>query len=356
MDKKGNRNMSRNVRKVLGGLLAVGCIAVCLVVSLGIQANWARAKEAAPVKGEEIEGTIALSGAWALYPMVVKWGEEFKKIHPNVRIDIAAGGAGKGIADALAGVVDIGMVSRDIHPAEIQKGAWWVSVVKDAVVPTVSENNPALKDILMKGVKKEALAGIWLTGAVKTWSEVIGSKVIDGKGKDNDKNNDKDAIHVYTRSDACGAAETWAQYLGKNQEDLQGIGVYGDPGLVEAVSNDNLGIGYNNINYAYNAKTKAQAKGIRVLPIDLNGNGRLDEDENFYQDRDAIAKSIAEGKYPSPPARDLHFVSQGRPQKKVVTAFMSWVLTDGQKYVTESGYINLPGEKLQEGLKKLGGE
>jgi len=370
--RKSNRsrtmnNVNRNAGKILAGLLAVSC----LIIGLSIQASRARAKEAVPAKGEGIEGTIAMSGAWALYPMAVKWAEEFQKIHPKVRIDIAAGGAGKGIADALAGVVDIGMVSRDIHPAEIQKGAFWVSVVKDAVVPTISEKNPALKDILMKGVKKEVLAAIWVTGAVKSWSEVAGSEVIgskvaggkgrDSKGKDKDKDKDKksegnDIIHVYTRSDACGAAETWAQYLGKNQEDLLGIGVYGDPGLVEAVSTDSLGIGFNNINYAYQARTKAQAKGIRILPIDLNGNGRLDGDENFYQNRDTIARSIAAGKYPSPPARNLHFVSQGRPRKKVVAAFMTWVLTDGQKYVTESGYINLSEEKLREGLKKLGGE
>lgn len=378
--RKSNRSrtintLNKNAGKVLAGLLAVSC----LIIGLSIQASRARAKEAVPAKGVEIEGTIAMSGAWALYPMAVKWAEEFQKIHPKVRIDIAAGGAGKGIADALAGVVDIGMVSRDIHPAEIQKGAFWVSVVKDAVVPTISAKNPALKDILMKGVKKEALAAIWVTGAVKSWSEVIesgvagrgvagseviGSKFAGGKGGDskgNDQDKDKkskgnDSIHVYTRSDACGAAETWAQYLGKNQEDLLGIGVYGDPGLVEAVSTDSLGIGFNNINYAYQARTKAQAKGIRVMPIDLNGNGRLDVDENFYQDRDTIARSIAAGKYPSPPARNLHFVSQGRPRKKLVAAFMTWVLTDGQKYVTESGYINLSEEKLQEGLKKLGGE
>ena len=42
---------------------------------------------------EELKGTITLSGAWALYPMAVKWAEEFQKLHPKVRIDIGAGGA-----------------------------------------------------------------------------------------------------------------------------------------------------------------------------------------------------------------------------------------------------------------------
>ena len=34
--------------------------------------------------------------------MMVRWGEEFQKLHPKVQFDISAGGAGKGMADALA--------------------------------------------------------------------------------------------------------------------------------------------------------------------------------------------------------------------------------------------------------------
>jgi phosphate transport system substrate-binding protein len=90
-----------------------------------------------------------------------------------------------------------------------------------------------------------------------------------------------------------------------------------------------------------------------VLPIDFNDNGAIDEDENFYDDRDKIIEAIATGKYPSPPARDLHFVSGGKPKKTVVLEFIRWVLTDGQKYVSETGYINLSQTKLQEQLKKL---
>lgn len=289
---------------------------------------------------EELKGTITLSGAWALYPMTVKWAEEFQKINPKVRIDVAAGGAGKGMADCLAEVVDIGMVSRDIYPEEIKKGAWWVSVTKDAVVPTVNESNPLAEDLLANGVKREAFAGIWITGKIKNWGDIIGRKV-------------PHLIHVYTRSDACGAAKTWAKYLGKNQEDLLGVGVYGDPGLAEAVRKDVLGIGFNNINYAYDAKTKKQVKGIRVLPIDFNGNGQIDKDENIYSSRDEIVKAIATGKYPSPPARDLHFVSQGKPKRKVVVEFIKWVLTSGQRYVPESGYINLTEKKLRGELGKF---
>jgi len=296
------------------------------------------AQKAAAAK---LQGTITISGAWALYPMVMKWSEEFRNLHPDVRFDISAGGAGKGIADALSDMVDIGMVSREINPAEIQKGAWFIPVTKDAVVPVINQGNPLLREIMKKGVKKTDFARIWLQEEAPAWNELLG-----GKGSVQ--------IHVYTRSDSCGAAETWAQFMGKKQEDLLGIGVFGDPGLNEAVRKDALGIGFNNINYAYDASTLKPMAGTAILPIDLNGNGKLDPDESFYGDRDAITRAIADDKYPSPPARDLYFVCKGQPQKQLVAAFMKWILKEGQQYVQEAGYIALAAAKVNQALAKIG--
>ena len=291
---------------------------------------------------KELTGTITVSGAWALYPMMVKWAEEFQKVHPQVRIEVSAGGAGKGMADALAGLVDIGMVSREIHPSEIEKGAFWVSVVKDAVVPTVNKDNPVLADVLARGVTRSTFIAIYVYGNITTWGQVVGRPEI------------KDEIHVYTRSDACGAAETWANYLGKKQEDLKEIGVYGDPGLAQAVKNDPLGIGYNNINYAYDAKTGKPIEGIVIVPLDLNENGQVDENEDFYRTRDQIIQAISTGSYPSPPARELNLVTKGKftgPAEE----FVRWILTDGQKYALETGYLPLSEERCAEELRKLEG-
>jgi len=319
--------------------------AVMALNSLIIPAGFAVVKTvtSAPVKADNLKGTITISGAWALYPMAVKWSEEFKKIHPNVRIDISAGGAGKGMADALAGVVDVGMVSREVTAGEIKKGAWWVSVTKDAVVPVVSENNPHLKTLLARGVNRDTFVNIWITEKVATWGQVAGT-------------DDSTAINVYTRSDSCGAAETWAKYLGKTQEDLAGVGVFGDPGLANAVRKDNLGIGYNNVNFVYDPKTKKAIEGVKILPVDLNGNGKIDTDEEFYSKREDLLKAIGVGKYPSPPARNLHFVCKARPTKKEVAMFLKWVLTDGQKFAPDAGYICLADKKLKAELKKLDGK
>ncbi|MGB9005694.1 MAG: PstS family phosphate ABC transporter substrate-binding protein [Candidatus Aminicenantales bacterium] len=294
----------------------------------------------AGIKAEELKGTVSLSGAWALYPMAVKWAEEFRKLHPGVQVDVQAGGAGKGIADALAGMVDIGMVSRDIHPAEVDKGAWAVAVTKDGVVPTASGKNPFQKELLKKGISRDVFVRAWITDQVKTWDDILGNAA-------------RQPVHVFTRSDACGAAETWAAFLGNKQEDLLGVAVYGDPGLADAVIRDPLALGYNNINFAYDANTKKPLEGIIVVPVDLNHNGRVDPEESFMSTRDEITAAIKRGAYPSPPARDLYFVTKGRPEKPAVREFIRWILTQGQVFVPDTGYIPLDPEKLNKGLKKL---
>jgi len=293
-------------------------------------------------KGDQngpLEGTITISGAWALYPLVIRWGEDFQRIHPAVRFDISAGGAGKGMADALANAVDIGMVSREIYPQEMEQGAFWVSVAKDAVFLTVNDQNPVWENLQSTGITREKIIDIYLTGKITNWGEVAGSNEMTAP------------IHIFTRSDACGAAATWAKFLGQYQEDLLGIGVYGDPGVLESVIKDPLGIGFNNLSYAYDFETGAPVAGIHIVPIDINNNGEVDPEEIIDIKEQALG-AVSAGYYPSPPARDLNLVTKGSPQG-LVREFISWILSEGQIYVREAGFIPISQDKLEKEILKL---
>ncbi len=289
-------------------------------------------------KGEQ--QTIAVSGAFALYPLMVQWGEEYQAANPNVRIDISAGGAGKGMADALAGAVDIGMVSREISPEEKDQGAYAIAVTRDAVFGTISAQNPYLADLQRTGITKETLAGIFLTGEITTWGQVIGKPEV------------TDEIHVYTRSDACGAAEMWVKYVGgKKQEELKGIGVNADPGVLEAVIKDPLSIGYNNLNYAFDTKSGLPVAGAAVLSLDVNANGQVDPDELVDTKTQAV-DAVTTNRYPSPPARPLYLVTKGKPTSATLD-LITWILADGQKFVDAAGYVKLSEEQLLESQAQL---
>lgn len=326
-----------NVAKSIHAWLAPRAVAAFLAGAALLAG--ACSPQPAPQQAGDLQGTLAISGAWALYPMMTRWAEEFRELHPRVQFDISAGGAGKGMSDALAGAVDIGMVSRDVTAEEEARGAFWIAVTKDAVFPVVNAQNPLLEELFARGLTRQAFIDIYITGQVKTWGELVGRPEAGGE------------IHVYTRSDAAGAPETWAKYLGKKQEDLLGVGVYGDPGLLDAVVKDPLGIGYNNLGYAYDMASGKPVAGAAVLPIDADEDGVAGPQEILETKAEAV-EAVASGRYPSPPARALNLVTNGQPSG-LERAFILWILSEGQDFVGEAGYVRLSDEQLQSERAKL---
>jgi phosphate transport system substrate-binding protein len=289
---------------------------------------------------DDLSGTISVSGAFALYPMMTIWAEEFTKIHPNVQFDVQGGGAGKGMTDTIAGAVDIGMISRSIKPEEESQGIFWVSVAKDAVFPIVSAQNPYANEIMAKGIPQDVFAKIFVTGEIKAWGEVIGNSSI------------TDEIHVFTRSDSAGAAEMWAKFAGGSaQDDLKGIGINGEPAMVDTVIKDPLGIGYGNLNSVFDMTSGTIMTGILIPPIDINKNGQADADEIYKVKQDAF-DAVANGKYPSPPARFENLATKGKPTD-LTLAFIEWILTDGQQYLEQAGYVKLTPDQQAESLAKI---
>lgn len=288
------------------------------------------------------ENTIKISGAYSLYPMMVVWANEYQKLHPNVSIDVTSGGAGKGMSDALGGTVNLGMVSRDVTPEEAAQGIIAVAVVEDAVLATINSANPVINNITQTGLTKQQLKDIFITRTITTWGQVIGDA------------SNTDPIRVYSRSDVCGAAETWAKYLGEyTQDDFPTVEevskVKGDDSMSQAVSGDPLAIGYSNVNYIYSNATHQPKTRLAVVPLDLNENGTLDADENFYQNRDDIVNAELNDIIPAPPSRLVYLVTLNN-FTGITKDFVLWILTEGQQYTFANGYGAIPSDILDDQL------
>ncbi len=326
----------RGVRRKLRWL--AGVTLLLLTACAGV----AQPAASAPASASEPKVTaISVSGAFALFPMVTVWTEEYAKVNPNVTFDVQAGGAGKGMTDMLTGAADIAMLSREPRQEELDQGAFLVPVTIDAVVGTFNAANPYAEQIIAHGITPKEANRIWITGETTTWGQWLGTDA-------------NETINVYTRSDSSGAAEMWAKFAGGNaQEELHGTAVNADPGLAEAVRQDPLGVGYNNIGFAYDPATGLPNKGLRVIPIDLNGNGQIDPDEAFYDTREGVTQAIVDQVYPFPPAWVLYLVTKGKPSP-VIREFFRWVLTDGQAFVHDAGYVALTDARIEEARKLLG--
>ncbi|WP_164108326.1 MULTISPECIES: PstS family phosphate ABC transporter substrate-binding protein [Sphingobacterium] len=286
-------------------------------------------------------GNISISGAFALYPIVVLWSEDFKKIHPNVRFNISAGGAGKGITDVLTDMMDIGLVSRDLHQQELTNGALPIFVAKDAVLGTYNAKHPNANLIRERGLTQKELEGIFVTQRYKNWSD-IDTKFVNLP------------IRAYVRSDAAGAAETWAKFFGQNQEDLKGVGIFGDPGLAQAIKDEPTSIGFNNINYVYDLSSKRTAENIAVIPLDQNANGKIDKEESFYGTIDELTSAVAAGQYPSPPSRPLAFVVKKGNINPLMREFIRFVLDkQQQEHLLANGYVPMTAAQRTTELEKI---
>jgi len=284
--------------------------------------------------------TITVTGAFALYPLMIMWAEEFRAENPYVRIDISAGGSGKGMTDVLANLSDIAMMSRPIHAPEINRGAVVFPVAKDAVVAIINVNNPLLNDILARGITRETGEQIWISQTIQTWGDFLGT-------------NNPLPMNVYTRADACGAAQVWASWFDRAQEDLGGISIFGDPGIVAAVQNDPNGIAFANLAFVYDFVTGLPNRNIAVVPIDLDGNGIICAAENFYGTREEIVAAINAGLMPSPPARELYLVTNGIPTNPIIIDFLRYIHTYGQRLNIPVGFVEISPETAETALQML---
>lgn len=292
---------------------------------------------------------IKISGANALQPMMEVWAKEYQKLYPEIRIDVSGGGAGKGMTESLAGVVDIGMYSKEVTSNDIANGVFWVSVASDAVIATMNSQNPVKDLILTQGVTKAHLRDIFMSvyenRTIKTWGDLVGNP-----------NASTQRIWVFTRQDSCGAAEMWAKYLGTYLQDnltaTADAAQIEDAGVRTAVQGNVNSIGYNNINTVYDIQTKLPYTGILPIPLDLNENGILDENESFYDNSTEIVNAIRNHIYPWPPARNLHLVTKNN-FTGIVKDFVEWILIEGQQYVETSGYLKLPEQTLNLQIQYL---
>lgn len=295
---------------------------------------------------QQTTNTIKVSGAYSLYPMMVVWAQTYQKNHTNIRIDVSSGGAGKGMSDALAGTVNLGMVSRDVTIAEADKGIVFVAVVKDAVLPTINDANPVKDKITTTGLTQQQFRDVFITRNITTWGTLVNDTTV------------TDAIKVYSRSDVCGAAETWAKFLGNyTQDDFPTVEtvtkVKGDDSMSASIISDQLGIGYSNVNYIYSNSTLRPKTGLIVVPIDFNGNGKLDANETIYTTRTDIVNAEINGNLHAPPARLVYLVTLNN-YTGATRDFVRWILTEGQQLTINNGYAPVPDAIIADQLSKLG--
>jgi phosphate transport system substrate-binding protein len=215
---------------------------------------------------------LKLNGSSTMAPLMVDIAARFQADHPNVAIDVRSSASGKGVSEALAGVVDIGMVSRVLKGDEQQLKCF--AVARDGLCFIVHSSNAVL-------TLSAAQAADIYTSRITDWSEVGGAA---------------GPIYTIDRADGRGSVDVISKAIGLNTEDMRSQSKTGDNAeTIRRVATNSAAIGYVSIA----AAEHAVLDGVTIKLLAFGGV-------------EASTASLNSGDFPI--ARPLILVTREAPQ------------------------------------------
>lgn len=314
------------------------------------------------------QAKVLINAAGATFPNVIyaKWFSEFPKKFPDAQINYQSLGSGAGIRQLTAGTVDFG--ASDMPMTDEQIGKMSVKplhfpTVLGGVVPTY--NIPGVTQDLK--FTPAVLAGIFL-GKIKKWNESGLKSANPGV-----KLPDADILVVH-RSDGSGTTFVFTDYLSKVSPEWKstvgsntsvkwpaGIGAEHNEGVAGLVKQTPNSIGYVELIYATQNKMQygsVQNSSGTFLKADLSSvtEAAAGAAKSMPDDfRVSITNAPGKQAYPISTFTWLLIPSKftDGDKKKVLTAFLGWMLMDGQKYAADLGYAPLPKEVVAKEQKAI---
>ncbi len=285
-------------------------IVLSVLASLSLLASQAQTKN-----------SIVITGTKFTYPLIEKWIAGYQKVHPEVSIKLLDKGQ-EGVDKA-----NVRIASYDVYKAGLKENEVAIPVSRYALLPVASQQSPLALKLQKKGIKPEELKKLFLEDPEESL----------------DDKKPEAPYQIYTRSAKVCSSITFANYLGSQPDDIVGKGITGDDKhLIEAIKRDSLGITYNNLGYIYDVQSRNIAKGLTVLPIDLNENGKLDKDEQIYQNLDVLLGYLAKNpNVQSLPVEKVYFVVNGQQDNEAFQSFVQWIHKEGQSYNQALGFLEV---------------
>lgn len=116
-----------------------------------------------------------------------------------------------------------------------------------------------------------------------------------------------------------------------------------------AIKKDSIAITYNTLNNVFDTETRQLKEGLSVLPINI----RNEQKEAFTTNLDAVIRILESSKIDQIPVEKFGFIVNTVNNSNEITAFLNWVLTDGQKYNKDLGFLALDNTQIAEEKRKI---
>jgi len=238
---------------------------------------------------------VTISGSTSVGPLAEKLAMKYQEEN-DVKIEVNQIGSSAGITNAINGVSQIGMSSRDLKQEEKDSNLQELIIAYDGIVVVAHPSNP-VKDLTMEQVKQI------FTGEVTNWKEVGGEDM---------------EIVVVSREDGSGSRDAFQEIVGYESGQLikNAIVASGNGNIKTTVAMNKHAIGFISFEYIDES----------ISPMAINGVA-------------AKAENVLAGTYEL--SRPFLFVHK-EDVPEAAKQFMEFILTpEGQKVVESAGAIPL---------------
>ncbi|MER1984873.1 MAG: phosphate ABC transporter substrate-binding protein [Solibacillus sp.] len=214
----------------------IGTAAVALLAGCG--------SDAGTDAGAGDRALITISGSTSVGPLAEKLALKYEE-NANVKIEVNQIGSSAGITNAMNGVSQIGMSSRDLKQEEIDSGIEELVIAYDGIVVVAHPSN-SVKDLTMEQVK-----GIF-TGDITNWKDVGGEDL---------------EIVVVSREDGSGSRDAFQEIVGYESGQLirNAIVASGNGNIKTTVATNKHAVGFISFEYIDESVSATSINGVAPL-------------------------------------------------------------------------------------------
>ena len=311
-------------------------------------------------------GPINGAGATFPYPIYSKWFDEYRKLHPDVAINYQSIGSGGGIRQVTNQTVAFGATDGPMTDEQLKAAPGRIlhfPTVLGADVPVY--NVPGLSTPLK--FTGPLLADIFL-GKLTKWNDPAIAKVNPGVTL---PSSDVTVVH---RADGSGTTYIWTDFLAKVSPEWKnkvgvstsvnwpiGVGGKGNEGVAALVSQTPGSIGYVELIYAlqnkidYGSVQNAAGEFVKASEESVTAAAAGAAQSMPEDFRVSITNPPGAGAYPIASYTWILLYEDAKDKRaaKVMTDFLRWALTEGQRFAGPLGYAPLPESVIQLEMKLL---
>ncbi|MBE9462796.1 hypothetical protein ACFP1I_30170 [Dyadobacter subterraneus] len=280
---------------------------------------------------EASQNKVVITGVRFAYPLVDKWIKQYTAENPKAQITIDA----RTITDPEKYDLLIEAYDQDKAVKETRE---YISIGRYALLPVANSTSAFAKEYGDKGLIE------------KTYKQIFFHDIYAEKDP-----TITVPFTVYTRLQKAGAPSTFAKYFGYEQQQIKGKSIAGaDEHLIKALLKDDTGITYTVPGLAYDLTTRKPTEGLTIIPVDLDGNGRVSKEEKQNENLDQVLEKLeTSDKVKNVPVEYVHFSIAKNNSNPEAKKFLLWVASHAEGDLHQFGYLKPEAKRLQGEKEKL---